>query len=162
MATNDVTDPAAASDGRPARQLPESKEQVRARREELRSALVALENVLSSPAGGRDPWVGRVESTVRLMQSTLEAHVEDTEAEDGMLAQIDEDAPGLQGRVEQLRGEHGHLLEQTRALLERCRQGQVEEVRDAALDLLQTVSRHRQRGTDLLWDAYMVDISAAD
>lgn len=158
--TNDATDPA-AQDGPPL-QLPQSKQEVQARREELRGALVELENVLSSPAGDRDQWVARVEAGVRRMQETLEAHVNDTEADGGMLAQIDEDAPWLDGRVEQLRSEHEHLLERTRALLDRCQDGRAEEVRDEALELLQAVSRHRQRGTDLLWDAYMVDISAAD
>ena len=34
----------------------------------------------------------------------------------------------------------------------------VDEVRDAGLALLGRLSRHRQRGADLIWDAYQTDI----
>ena len=143
-------------------ELPQSKEEVRARREELRAALVELEDALSGPAGDHGHFTDRVAAAVERLHATLQDHVHDTEAEGGMLAQVDEDAPWLDGRVEQLRGEHEALLERSGRLLATCQQGAAEDVRDDALELLQAVSRHRQRGTDLLWDAYMVDISAAD
>ena len=163
VTSSDTTDTGGhVGEDQPRPELPQSKEEVRARREELRVALVDLEDALTSPAGDHEHWVRRVEGGVRRMLETLRDHVEDTEAEEGMLAQIDEDAPWLDGRVEQLRGEHAALLERSQALLARCQEGAAEDVRDEALELLQAVSRHRQRGTDLLWDAYMVDISAAD
>ena len=142
--------------------LPQSPQEVRARREELRVALVDLEDALSRPAGDHEKWIAKVHGAVETMLATLRTHVEETEAEGGLLPQLEEDAPWLEGRVEQLRSEHGDLLERTEQLLASCRDGEVEDLRDEALSLLQAVSRHRHRGTDLLYDAYMVDISAAD
>lgn len=146
----------------PPARLPQSKEEVRARREELRAALIELEDALSGPAGDPDHWARRVEAGIERMHQTLRTHISDTEAEGGMLPQVEEDAPWLEGRVELLRSEHADLHARTEQLLAHCRDGDVEQVRDEALELLRAISRHRQRGTDLLWDAYMVDISAAD
>lgn len=144
--------------------LPQSKEEVRARREELRAALVELEDVLSGPAGDHEHWGSHVRQAVERMEATLRSHVRETESEGGLLEQIDADAPWLDGRVEQLRSEHGDLLRRTEQLSAHCRRPDHEptEVREEALALLQAVSRHRHQGTDLLYDAYMVDISAAD
>ncbi len=142
--------------------LPQSPQEVRARREELRVALVDLEDALSRPAGDHENWVATVQAAVETMLATLRTHVEETEAEGGLLPQLEEDAPWLEGRVDQLRSEHGDLLERAEQLLASCRDGEVEDLREEALTLLQAVSRHRHRGTDLLYDAYMVDISAAD
>ena len=39
---------------------------------------------------------------------------------------------------------------------------QVKDVREEALGLLQAIARHRQRGADLIYEAYSVDIEAGD
>lgn len=143
--------------------LPQTRAEVHARREDIRQALVELEDVLSRPAGDHESWSDRVRAGVEHMHTTLQHHVRETESDGGMLAQLEEDAPWLEGRVEQLRREHDALLAATDALLANCREGRgAEEIREEALDLLRGISRHRHQGTDLLYDAYMVDISAAD
>lgn len=143
--------------------LPETKAEVRARREALRTALVELEDLLTRPPGG-DPerWATHVRDGVAHMHHVLRQHVRETEGEGGMLAQLETDAPWLEGRVALLRKEHEDLLGRTGGLLARCREGSPETVRDEALELLRAISRHRLQGSDLLYDAYMVDISAAD
>ena len=40
--------------------------------------------------------------------------------------------------------------------------GGVEDAREAVLKLLQQLIRHRQRGADLVYEAYNVDIEAGD
>ena len=140
----------------------ESADDVRARRERLRAELVALEQVLTAPIADADAWLAQVRTAAESMLETLRSHVEATEAAEGMLAQIARDAPHLEGRAEGLRDEHAALLDAARALVGTCDVAPPAEVRDEALALLQSISRHRQRGTDLLYDAYLVDISAAD
>jgi hypothetical protein len=135
---------------------------VRARRERLRAELVNLEQVLSAPTADAEGWTTQVRGAATAMRETLRHHVEETEARDGMLAQVARDAPWLEGRLEQLRSEHGQLLEDAGALVARCGEGDPQQIREQAMELLQQVSRHRQLGTDLLYDAYLVDISAAD
>ena len=143
--------------------LPQDKAEVQARREDLRRALVALEDVLSSPSGDEAAWGERVREGVEHMHTTLQHHVRDTESEGGMLAQLEEDAPWLQGRVDLLRREHEALLASADELRSACRAASSpDEVRTQALELLRAVSRHRHEGTDLLYDAYMIDITAAD
>ena len=39
---------------------------------------------------------------------------------------------------------------------------QVQDVREEALGLLQAIARHRQRGADLIYEAYSVDIEGGD
>ena len=39
-----------------------------------------------------------------------------------------------------------------------CGTDAVEAVRVAAVDVLGAISRHRQKGADLVWEAYSVDI----
>jgi hypothetical protein len=40
--------------------------------------------------------------------------------------------------------------------------GDVEAVRRRALDLLQGLAAHRQRGSDLIYEAYLVDVERGD
>jgi hypothetical protein len=135
---------------------------VRARRERLRAELINLEQVLSAPAADTEGWTTQVRGAAAAMHETLRHHVEETEARDGMLAQVARDAPWLEGRLEQLRSEHEQLLADAEALVACCAEGDPQQIREDAMALLQQVSRHRQLGTDLLYDAYLVDISAAD
>lgn len=163
MATSEpVTDARGGTSAADPPPLPQSKDEIRARREALRAALIELEDTLSAPAGDHDHWARQVELGIARMLETLRVHISDTEGDGGMLAQLDEDAPWLDGRIALLRSEHADLLARTERLLARCRESSAEQVRDEALELLRVISRHRQQGTDLLWDAYMVDISAAD
>jgi hypothetical protein len=141
----------------------ETAQDVRVRRERLRHELVELEEVLSGPVADAHAWAGQVRGAAASMHDTLRDHVEETEAPDGMLAQLTKDAPWLEGRIEQLRSEHARLLDAAERLEETCQHVEdPQRIRDVGLALLEQVSRHRQLGTDLLYDAYMVDISAAD
>jgi hypothetical protein len=136
--------------------------EVRVRRERLRAELINLEEVLSGPTADAETWTRHVRTAAEAMRATLRDHVHEAEAPDGLLAQVARDAPWLEGRLQQLRAEHEHLAVAAAALVERCDEGEPQRIRDDALALLQQVSRHRQLGTDLLYEAYLVDISAAD
>ena len=140
----------------------EARADVRARRERLRSELMNLEQTLTGPSADTEAWTTQVRGAALAMRETLQDHVEETEAPDGMLAQVARDAPWLEGRLEQLRSEHERLTAAADALVARCEDAEPQEIRDEAMRLLGQVSRHRQLGTDLLYDAYLVDISAAD
>ena len=164
MASDDQVPVADRSSGQERRLGQQSAAEVRARRERLRAELINLEQVLSGPAADAEGWVAQVRTAAVAMAETLREHVEETEGPDGMLAQVATDAPWLEGRLLQLREEHGQLVADADALIARCDRPGVtaQQLRDEALHLLQQVSRHRQQGTDLLYDAYLVDISAAD
>jgi hypothetical protein len=140
---------------------------VRERRERLREALVELEQALSGAAGRSESWGDRVAPRVKEFHAALNGHIAMTEGDGGLFAQVLRESPRLDSVVKRLRKEHEDMLEAATKLLERC-QGDltepedVEGLRDDGMDLLRLAARHRQRGADLLYSAYEVDIAAGD
>ena len=141
----------------------DAQDRARGRREVLHVALMELEDALSAPTGRGERWRSRVQDAIEGMHTTLRAHVQDTEGPDGLLAQIIEEEPVFGPRVEAMKAEHRELLDQSALLVDQSRAGGApDELRGAALALLERVSRHRHRGADLLYDVYELDLSAGD
>lgn len=145
----------------------ERMQEVRDRRERLREALIDLEQALSGAAGRSYAWGDRVSTAAKELHAALEDHIEMTEHDGGLFSQVLLESPRLESTVKRLRKEHEDMLERATKLLHRC-QGDlpetedVEGLRDDGTDLLRLATRHRQRGADLLYAAYEVDIAAAD
>ncbi len=145
----------------------ERMREVRDRRERLRGALIDLEQALSGAAGRSYAWGDRVSTAAKEFHAALEDHVVMTERDGGLFSQVLLESPRLESAVKRLRKEHEDMLERATKLLERC-QGDlpeaedVEGLRDDGTDLLRLAARHRQRGADLLYSAYEVDIAASD
>jgi hypothetical protein len=140
---------------------------VRVRRDHLYEAVLDLERVLAIPAGDHPrEWADDVAAVVVKLRSVLDVHVTDTEADGGFFDDVRDHAPQLLHAVEQLRAEHGPLLDATQALADRISAAgadvDVDEVRDEAVELIRRLLQHRHRGAELVYDAYSVDISAAD
>ncbi|MEX2253999.1 MAG: hypothetical protein WEC34_01045 [Acidimicrobiia bacterium] len=140
---------------------------VRVRRDSLYDAVLELEGVLATPAGD-DPgaWAAAVTRAVVGLQAVLARHVAETEGDGGFFEEVRDQAPQLLSKVERLEAEHGLLVQSTASLATRLtavtNDADVDEVREAALDLIQRLLRHRHRGAELVYDAYAIDISAAD
>lgn len=142
-------------------------DEVREKRQKLRHAVAELEHALATAAGRSAEWSDRVAAALSAFQDALERHVTMTERGDGLYTQILEHAPRLSAKVDRLRREHNEMSEEAAELLARCRgedldEDAIEGVRRDALDLLGLAVRHRQVGADLLYEAYEVDIAAAD
>ena len=133
------------------------------RREALHRAVTELDAELDAleqaPALDGD----RFARALRDLVATLEQHIEEADAPDGLLEQIMEVAPWFGPRVEQLRQEHDTLHEQATALLGQVASGRgLDRVLADARELSARVEEHRHRGTTLLLDAYMLDIPEGD
>ncbi|WP_052668540.1 hypothetical protein [Nitriliruptor alkaliphilus] len=139
----------------------EDADAYRARREALLTAVTELDQELDALESQEAPDPDRFRAAVRQVLATVQRHIEEADAPDGLLAQVREAAPWFASRVEQLRGEHDDLIARTRALLERP-DDDVRRSLTEARDLSARLSRHRHRGTKLLLDAYMLDVSAGD
>jgi hypothetical protein len=142
------------------------RQAARSRRERLHRALVELEETLTGPDTGPS-WHARLREAAGHMRGTVVDHVAESEAPDGLLAQIAEVAPWLGPRAQHLRDEHDDLVAAADALVRRCAEAtdaeeDVDALAELAWDLLERVSRHRRRGADLLYDAYALDVSAGD
>jgi len=140
---------------------------VRIRRDHLYDAIIDLERALAMPASGRpESWAEAVAGRTTALRAILEAHIVGTEGDGGFFEDVRERAPQLLHAVKQLQEEHGPLLEATDALAASVAtvtdDGGVRAVRDAAVELIRELLSHRHRGAELVYDAYSVDISAAD
>jgi hypothetical protein len=136
----------------------------------LHDALVHLEMAISSPAAGRIPeWTAHVVKELTGVRDAFDQHVIVTEKPGGLYEEIITRAPRLDGTVTRLKEEHPDITARIDQVLERLdsvKIGSEDWPLDTARDDLQrfigTVIRHRQRGADLVWEAYNVDIGGTD
>lgn len=138
-------------------------EELRRRRGELRESLDALELALSAPAAvDLAGWVRRVHEALQGLAQDLAQHVELTEGADGLYQELLAASPRLSEAVARLTAEHTAIRQQLEDLLARADSaGDIEHVtvvRDLGTDLLGALIRHRQRGADLVYEAYEFDI----
>jgi Hemerythrin HHE cation binding domain len=135
------------------------------RRADLYEAILALERAAARPAAGREVvWsTGVIDALEELGREILD-HIDVTERPDGLYAEMGDAAPRLLHSIARLRGEHLQMRAQAEELIERFRSTEIgpgwpiEEARDAVQRLLGLLVKHRQRGADLVWQAYSLDI----
>jgi len=147
--------------------LPEPVGIARTRRAELLAAISGLERALAVPA--RDPtWATRVEAGITALATAFDHHITATEGPDGMYAEILHNAPRLSFAVNQLVVEHAVAMTSISALGKLAAElggsdlNGIERIRAEGTDLLATLVRHRQRGADLVFEAYAHDIGGCD
>jgi hypothetical protein len=132
-------------------------------RAELGGSIAALEQALAAAAPGRTGgWAERVDVALVELSADFREHVAITEGTDGLHGDILATAPRLAHSVERLVGEHAVITELVSDLLTRVSQpvpdGDVDAIRDLGTALLGRLARHRQRGADLIYQAYEVDL----
>ncbi|MBF9129304.1 hypothetical protein I0C86_10015 [Plantactinospora sp. S1510] len=131
----------------------------RRRRAALLGEIHLLEQALAAPA--RDPWWrNRVGDRLGGLRGAFTEHMVVTEGPEGLYAELLDHAPRLTRGVHALIREHA-AVEATMAALQRrvdLPEIAVSELRDWTTDLLRELSRHRQRGADLVYEAYQTDI----
>ncbi len=133
-----------------------------ARRQDLYDAMRRLE-ATAARASGLDDWAEAISDALALLQTALERHVAETEAPDGLFVEVLERAPHLTSRIEGLRKEHVDLLSSCRTAIDLVSgESDVAHVRRRVLGILGNVIRHRQRGSELLFDTYNVDLAAGN
>jgi hypothetical protein len=123
----------------------------------------ALESALAAPAtADQARWAQRVHVSLVELSGDFREHINITEAPDGLYHDLLKTSPRLSGAVAGLTREHvvisgqvDHLLAQVAApaLTE-----DVDRVREVGTALLGRLVRHRQRGSDLVYEAYEFDI----
>ncbi|MBT8241128.1 MAG: hypothetical protein HKN94_09920 [Acidimicrobiales bacterium] len=141
-----------------ANQRSEALSAAAARRVELKSAVSELERAAAAPAASPG-WSERLLGELDDLRTALEQHIEEVEAEEGLLAELARESPRLITRINKVQSEHPELLSQ----LDRTVQGvktatDPDNARRAVLDILHAVARHRQAGSDLVYEGYSIDI----
>jgi len=148
--------------------MSENLEQARKHRAGMRTAIGLVERSLSTAAHGRvAAWSKDLRDELTALSDALDQHIELTEASDGLLADIASAAPRLTHRVEKAREDHVVLRAAVAKAIEALLPGDggdagVAPARDRVVELLTALVRHRHLGADLVYEAYNVDIEAAD
>lgn len=137
------------------------------RRAELRESLDALERALASPAAGRPLiWGERVRTVLVEVADDLREHIEVTEGPDGLHQAIVAGDLRLANAVETLTTEHAQITAELGQLIDATEPPvaaeEVAEIRERSIRLLGDLIRHRQRGADLIYEAYDTDIGGGD
>jgi hypothetical protein len=138
-------------------------EELRRRRAELLQSMSALEQALAAPAPGRQQhWAERVHVALVELSADFGEHIALTEGPHGLYRELLTTTPRLSGTVARLTREHALI----RALLDNLQaqlgepgiNPDVDEVRNRGTMLLGRLVRHRQRGSDLIYEAYTAEI----
>lgn len=142
---------------------PEFLENLRRRRAELLDSMRAVEQALAAPTPGREAyWAERVHVALVELAADFRVHVDITEGPSGLYGELVATAPRLAGKVARLT--RAHVLIQERVDDALARAGapdvteHVDELRAHATAMLAELLRHRQYGSDLVFEAYAVDI----
>src|SRR4029077_11421405 len=138
-------------------------EELRRHRAELRDSMGALEDALAAPAtADHARWAQRVHVALVDLSGDFREHIDITEGPSGLYRDLLETSPRLSGAVARLTGEPWLIRGQDDNVLARVTAPAVVEdvdrVRDLGTALLGRLVRHRQRGSDLVFDAYDFDI----
>jgi hypothetical protein len=139
-------------------------EAARQKRRDLYEAMVEVEAAAQAPVGTgiwRSVMLGELDD----LSHAFEAHVIATEADDGIIESVVEDEPRMAPTGEYLKREHlalrtqlASVTDEVRATASPTSPEEAATVRELILDLFIALSRHRQRGSDFVWEAYDVDI----
>jgi len=139
------------------------------RRADLHNALLEVEHATSRAGAGRlEDWSKDVIKPLTTLLDTIEEHIKGTESQGGLYEEIIARAPHLSNQIGRLREEHPTLHQGTSELIDRLQTNKIgdewplDEARDDIQRILGKVVRHRQRGADLIWEAYNLDIGGFD
>jgi hypothetical protein len=145
--------------------LPELDD-VRLRRAGLKAVMSGLELALAAPVAQRDPWLNRVSDALYAVHEVWTRHIVETEAPGAFLDELTAESPRLSKPASRLRREHNDVLAQITRAEKRLSMPPsaddydrwAEELRAELTSLLVALARHRQRGADLIYEAFDVDI----
>lgn len=139
----------------------------RQRRLSLRGAMLNLEHALAAPAVGRlAEWTPAVRAAVTDLQDCMGAHVPGTEGPGGFHSEMLAAAPRLSHQVVVSVREHRRiekLSDELLGLLDGpANDARAESVRGRGTELIGVLARHRQRGADMIFEAYESDLGGED
>ncbi len=132
-------------------------EAAKKRRREVADAGVEVEEAIARPKSSPD-WSAAVAAALAELDDAFRSHCDEVEATDGLFEEIAAEAPRLEHQIAELRRRHAEIVAEIERVRAELPGLDPDEVRTRAESLLVTLSRHRAQESDLVWEAYMVDI----
>jgi hypothetical protein len=140
-------------------------ERVRAHRAELRDSVAAVDEALASPIARGGAWRERVRAALAELSHDFRDHIELTERPGGLYESVKRGAPRLNSAVERLTGEHTQYADAIGGYLTVLEHGgtiaDLPAFREEVTSLMGQLVRHRQKGADLVYEAYDVDLGGS-
>lgn len=128
-------------------------------KERLYGSLISVRRAVGAPIASGERWRRRLQRELLQLARAADDHVAETEAPDGLLAEIVEQAPRLWRDADRLRMEHVQLVAECARVLARVGGSDSPlSLRRQVNALLGRFERHRYRGADLVYEAFDVDI----
>ena len=139
---------------------------VQLHRAELGESMAARDAALALPVGQGAVWRRRVRAALTELAHDLRDHVELTEGPGGLYEDLRRSAPRLARRDQQHLADPEVVLAEVERLHGDRDEGladpeSVAAHREAATALVGVLVRHRQRGSDLVWEAYDLDLGGS-
>jgi hypothetical protein len=137
---------------------------VRAQRAELGESMRALDDAVALPLA-LPLWGRRVRAALTELAHDVEDHVALTESDGGLYADLAATAPrlasGIAGQLEDHRWFVGEVERLLQARDDGIARADLAAHRDEITTLIHRLVKHRQRGSDLIYEAYEVDIGGS-
>jgi hypothetical protein len=126
-----------------------------------------MEAALAAPARGRAVvWGEAVHASLVMIADDFGAHVEVTEGPGGLHQAILAGDLRLANAVQALTAEHEQIAGEIASLVADSAppvgEEDVDDLRERGTALFGHISRHRQRGADLIYEAYQSDVGGGD
>jgi hypothetical protein len=144
-------------------------DELRRRRAELRETMTALERSICAPAADQPgPWIERTRVAAGDLAAEFVDHITVTEGPDGLHQAILAGDLRLANAVQALTDDHAALTEEIQSLIRRLDAGRSTPTPDTAaitehaVALLAHLTKHRQQGADLIYEAYQTDLGGGD
>jgi hypothetical protein len=139
------------------------REELAQRPEHLRAAVATLRAALGDPSGDDPERRERLVAALTEASDRIAAHNEEAEGPDGLLGQVVQDAAWLAPRVHTVAQEHDRLLADCERLCTAETASAPRVDLERIVDTMAVrIEEHRHHGTELLMDAYGLDVSAGD
>jgi len=136
---------------------------------EVESGVSSSSRLISASLSRIPEWTALVTKEVTGVRDAFEQHVLVTEKPGGLYEEIIMRAPRLDGTLKRLRDEHPDISSSIEQMLDRLEHTSIggpdwplEDARDDLQRFIGRVIRHRQKGADLVWEAYNVDIGGTE
>lgn len=120
-------------------------------------------------AAGTPKWRAGLFTALHDLSAALARHIETVDAPDGLIEQAVSHAPHTDLKAQVLRDDHPVLVSMLEKAIDVLQsagpdldQSVVADVRSQVEDVLVALHRHRQAGSDFVWEAYGVDIGGVE